>query len=122
MLFLITATRRLLHTCSPLVGTGDKDLPLRLLLCKYQRDSTSERIRPVVMSCKRVMDQLLHELRIILVPGIEELKLTVGVVRLDRLDAGELRRGVPDEFVRDSDPGSTLPFAQHELEAAGVGI
>jgi hypothetical protein len=29
---------------------------------------------------------------------------------------------VPDEFVRDSDPGSTLPFAQHELEAAGVGI
>jgi hypothetical protein len=74
------------------------------------------------MGCKWKVDQLLHEFRITLVPGIEESQLPVGVVRLDRLDAGELRRGVPDEFVRDSDPGSALPFAQHELKAAGMGI
>ena len=46
------------------------------------------------MRCQWVMDQLLHELRIVLVPGIEESELPVRIIGLDRLYAGELRRGV----------------------------
>jgi len=69
------------------------------------------------MRCKRIMDQLLHELGIITVPGIEEEQLPVGIVRLDGLYAGELRCGVPDKFMGHGDLGRLLPFAQHELEA-----
>ena len=68
------------------------------------------------------MDQLLHELGIILVPGIEESQLAVGVVRFDRQDTGELRRAVPDKFVGYGDFGRALPFTQHELKAAGPGV
>jgi len=68
------------------------------------------------------MDQLLHELRIVTVPSIKESQLAVGIVWLDRLDTGELRRAMPDEFVGYGDPGCLLPFAQHELEAAVAGL
>jgi|GEM_PF-1155916 len=105
-----------------LACTRYKHLPSRFLICKYQRDRASERIRAVVMRCKRIMDQLLDELGIVLVSGIEKEQLAVGVVGLDRLYARELRRGMPDEFVWHGDPGRLLPFTQHELEAAGVGI
>jgi len=64
-------------------------------MSKDQRDGTSKRIGPVVMRCKRVMDQLLHELGIILVPGIEESKLPVRIMWLDRLDTGELLTARP---------------------------
>jgi len=74
--------------------TRYKDLPPRFLIRKNQRDSARKRIRPVVMRCQWVMDQLLHELRIVLVPGIEESELPVRIIGLDRLYAGELRRGV----------------------------
>ena len=107
---------------SGLARTRYKNLTPCFLICKYQRDYTCERIGPVVMSCERIMDQLLHELGIVLVPGIEKEQLAVGIVRFDCLNAGELRRAVPDEFVGDSDLSRPLPFAQHELEAAGLAI
>ena len=68
------------------------------------------------------MDQLLHEFGVILIPSIEEPQLAVGIVRLNRLYAGELRRIMPDEFMGHSDLGRLLPFTQHELEAAGLAI
>ena len=34
----------------------------------------------------------------------------------------ELRRAMPDEFVGHGDVGRLLPFAQHELKAAGLAI
>jgi hypothetical protein len=46
------------HPCE-LVGTGYEDLTLRFLPCQYQIDGTGKRIGPVVMSCKRKVNQLL---------------------------------------------------------------
>ena len=105
-----------------LARTWYKHLPPCFLICQYQRDSTGKRIGPVVVRCKRKVNQLLHELRIITIPGIEKSELAVGVIRLNRLYAGELWRGIPDELVGNGDPGSALPFAQYELEAVGLAF
>ena len=107
---------------SGLARTRYKNLAPCFLIRKYQRDGARERIRPIVMSCKRIVDQLLHELGIVLVPAIEKSELPVGIVGLNRLYACELRRGMPDEFVGHGDLGRLLPFAQHELEATGLAI
>ena len=63
------------------------------------------------MRGKREVEELIDQLRIILVPRVEELQLPVRVVRLDRLDACEFGRGVPYKFVRDRETGEALTFA-----------
>jgi hypothetical protein len=87
-----------------------------------QRNGASERIRSVIMCSQREVDELLDQLRILLVPGLEELQLTAGIIRLQAFDAREFGPGMPDEFVRDRDPGGALTRAQHELEVRELRI
>jgi hypothetical protein len=73
-----------------LARTGDKNLAFYFLFCPYHIDGTGKCVGPVIVRCKQKVKQVLHELRIILVPGVEESQLAVRVIRLDRLDTGEL--------------------------------
>ncbi len=92
-------------------------------ILRDQLDRAGERIRPVVIRGEREVDELLDQLRILPVPGVEELQLTVRVVRLDALDpCGLAGPGMPDELIGNGDPGSSLAFSEHELEVREFGI
>ena len=60
------------------------------------------------MRGEREVDELLDQLGILAVPGVNELQLPARIDRLDALDTCELRSGMPDELVENGRPPAPL--------------